>query len=202
MKAIVLATNNKGKIREFAQLLKPLGLEVKPLSDYPEIGEIVEDGKTFLDNALIKARTVSAKTGLVAVADDSGLEVDHLNGAPGVYSARFAGDGHDDHANNDKLLHELKGVPDEKRTARYRCVMAAVAPNGEEIHTEGSYEGRIAYEYKGEGGFGYDVIFIDPELDKHVAEISAEVKHSRSHRGKAIRRMLEIWPDFWAKATK
>ncbi|WP_147819967.1 XTP/dITP diphosphatase [Salidesulfovibrio onnuriiensis] len=202
MDTIVLATNNKGKIREFAELLKPLGVEVKPLSDFPEIGDIVEDGETFRDNALIKARTVCKATGLVAVADDSGLEVDHLGGAPGVYSARFAGDGHDDHANNEKLLKELDGVPDEKRTARYRCIMAAVAPNGEEITTEGSYEGRIGYEYRGEGGFGYDVIFVDPELGRHVAEISAELKHSRSHRGKAIRRMLEIWPGFWEKARK
>ncbi len=201
MDTIVLATNNKGKIREFAELLKPLGVEVKPLSDYPEIGEIVEDGETFRDNALIKARTVCKATGLVAVADDSGLEVDYLNGAPGVYSARFAGDGHDDHANNEKLLRELRNVPDEKRTARYRCVMAAVAPNGVEITTDGSYEGRIGYEYRGDGGFGYDVIFVDPELDKHVAEIPPEVKHARSHRGKAIRKMLELWPDFWKKAN-
>lgn len=202
MDTIVLATNNKGKIKEFADLLKPLGVNVKPLSDYPEIGEIIEDGETFRDNALIKARTVCQATGLVAVADDSGLEVDYLDGAPGVCSARFAGDGHDDHANNEKLLKELDGVPDEKRTARYRCVMAAVAPNGEEMTTDGAYEGRIGYEYRGDGGFGYDVIFIDPELDKHVAEIPAEVKHARSHRGRAIAKMLEVWPDFWAKANK
>lgn len=200
MDTIVLASNNKGKIREFADLLRPLGLEVKPLSDFPQIGDIVEDGETFLDNALIKARTVCKATGLVAVADDSGIEVDHLDGRPGVYSARFAGDGHDDHANNEKLLAELKGVPDEKRTARYRCVMAAVAPNGVEMHTEGSYEGRIGHEYRGNGGFGYDVIFVDPELGCHVAEISAEKKHSRSHRGKAIRRMLDKWEEFWSKA--
>lgn len=197
---IVLATNNKGKIKEFSDLLTPLGVVVKPLSDFPEIGDIVEDGKTFQDNALIKARTVCAATGLVAVADDSGLEVDYLDGAPGVYSARFAGGGHDDHANNEKMLRKLAGVPDEKRTARYRCAMAAVAPNGTEITTDGSYEGRIGYEYKGTGGFGYDVIFVDPELEKHVAEIPAEVKHSRSHRGKAIQKMLKLWPDFWSRA--
>lgn len=200
MTAIVLATNNAGKIKEFAQLLKPLGLEVKPLSDFPEIGEIVEDGKTFLDNALIKARTVSAKTGLVAVADDSGLEVDYLDGRPGVYSARFAGEGHDDQANNEKMLRELQGVPDEKRTARYRCVMAAVAPNGQEIHTQGSYEGSIAHDYKGNGGFGYDVIFIDPDLNRHVAELNPQEKHARSHRGKAMQELIKIWPEFWAAA--
>ncbi|WP_018124372.1 XTP/dITP diphosphatase [Desulfovibrio oxyclinae] len=200
MDAIVLATRNKGKIREFNILLQLFGLTVRSLDEFPEIGEIPETGDTFLENALIKAREVAKATGLVAVADDSGIEVDALNGAPGVYSARFAGPECDDHANNEKLLAELKDVPDEKRTARYRCVMAAVAPNGAETTTDGSYEGHIAHEYKGSGGFGYDVIFIDPESGLHAAELTPEQKHSRSHRGEAITKLLEAWPDFWEKA--
>jgi len=200
MDAIVLATRNKGKIREFNILLQPFGLTVRSLDEFPEIGEIPETGDTFLENALIKAREVAKATGLVAVADDSGIEVDALNGAPGVYSARFAGPECDDHANNEKLLAELKDVPDEKRTARYRCVMAAVAPNGAETTTDGSYEGHIAHGYKGSGGFGYDVIFIDPESGLHAAELTPEQKHSRSHRGEAITELLEVWPDFWEKA--
>lgn len=201
MDAIVLATRNKGKIREFNILLEPFGLTVRSLDEFPEIGEIPETGETFVENAFIKARAVAEATGLVAVADDSGIEVDALNGAPGVYSARFAGSECDDHANNEKLLAELKGVPDEKRTARYRCVMAAAAPNGAEISTDGAYEGRIAHEYKGDGGFGYDVIFLDTELGRHAAELSPEEKHARSHRGEAIRKLLEVWPDFWSRAN-
>ncbi|GAB7021462.1 XTP/dITP diphosphatase [Salidesulfovibrio brasiliensis] len=201
MDAIVLATRNKGKIREFNILLEPFGLTVRSLDEFPEIGDIPETGETFVENAFIKARAVAEATGLVAVADDSGIEVDHLGGAPGVYSARFAGPECDDHANNEKLLAELKGVPDEKRTARYHCVMAAAAPNGAETYTEGAYEGRIAHEYKGDGGFGYDVIFLDTELGRHAAELSPDEKHARSHRGEAIRKLLDVWPDFWAKAT-
>jgi XTP/dITP diphosphohydrolase len=200
MDAIVLATNNKGKIRELSVLLEPFGVQVKSLSEYPEIGEIPETGETFLENAMIKARTVAEATGLVAVADDSGIEVDALDGRPGVHSARYAGEACDDHANNEKMLAELKGVPDEKRTGRYRCVMVAVAPNGESINADGAYEIQVAHGYKGRGGFGYDVIVLDPEMGCHVAELDPEVKNGRSHRGKAMRKLLNLWPDFWSKA--
>lgn len=202
MNTIVLATNNKGKIRELSVMLEPFGLTVKPLSDFPEIGDIPETGDTFKENAFIKARTVAEKTGLVAVADDSGIEVDALDGRPGVYSARYAGEQCDDHANNEKMLAEMQGVPDHERTGRYRCVMAASAPNGSEIHTDGAYEILVAHGYKGDGGFGYDVIVTDPELGCHVAELDNAVKNKRSHRGKAMGKLLELWPAFWEKAQQ
>jgi XTP/dITP diphosphohydrolase len=202
MNTIVLATNNKGKIRELSVMLEPFGLTVKPLSDFPEIGEIPETGDTFKENAFIKARTVAEKTGLVAVADDSGIEIDALDLRPGVYSARYAGEQCDDHANNEKMLAEMKNVPEEKRTGRYRCVMAASAPNGTEIDTDGAYEIIVAHDYKGDGGFGYDVIVTDPDLECHVAELDSEVKNKRSHRGKAMKKLLELWPSFWENAQK
>jgi len=202
MNTIVLATNNKGKIRELSVMLEPFGLTVKPLSDFPEIGEIPETGDTFKENAFIKARTVAEMTGLVTVADDSGIEIDALDLRPGVYSARYAGEQCDDHANNEKMLAEMKDVPEEKRTGRYRCVMAASAPNGTEIDTNGAYEIIVAHGYKGEGGFGYDVIVTDPELGCHVAELDSEVKNKRSHRGKAMKKLLELWPSFWENAQK
>lgn len=202
VEAIVLATGNKGKIRELSVMLEPFGVRVRSLSEFPEIGEIPETGETFLENALIKARTVAGATGLVAVADDSGIEVDALDGRPGVYSARYAGEACDDRANNEKMLAELRGVPDEKRTGRYRCVMVAVAPSGERIDADGSYEIRVGHGYKGSGGFGYDVIVVDPDLGCHVAELDPEVKNRRSHRGKAMRGLLAKWPDFWARVGK
>jgi len=200
MDTIVLATNNKGKIKELSAMLEPFGVTVKSLSEFPEIGEIPETGDTFKENAFIKARTVAKITGLVAVADDSGIEIDALDGRPGVYSARYAGEDCDDHANNEKMLAEMKDVPEEKRAGRYRCVMAASAPNGSEIDTDGAYEIQVGHEYKGDGGFGYDVIVIDPELGCHVAELDSEVKNKRSHRGKAMQKLLKLWPDFWDKA--
>ncbi|MCJ2165713.1 MULTISPECIES: RdgB/HAM1 family non-canonical purine NTP pyrophosphatase [unclassified Pseudodesulfovibrio] len=199
MDTIVLATNNKGKIRELSVMLEPFGLQVKSLAEFPEIGDIPETGDTFLENAFIKARAVSKITGLVAVADDSGIEIDALGGRPGVYSARYAGEACDDHANNEKMLAEMQDVPDGKRTGRYRCVMAASAPNGTEINTDGAYEILVGRGYKGKGGFGYDVIVIDPELGCHVAELDSEVKNRRSHRGKAMHKLLAQWPDFWRK---
>ena len=202
MDTIVLATNNKGKIKELSVMLEPFGLTVKPLSDFPEIGEIPETGDTFKENAFIKARTAAKMTGLVAVADDSGIEVDALDGRPGVYSARYAGEDCDDHANNEKMLAEMERVPEEKRTGRYRCVMAAYAPNGTEIDTNGTYDIVIGHGYKGDGGFGYDVIAIDPEFGCHVAELDSEVKNKRSHRGKAMQKLLKLWPDFWEQAQK
>ena len=200
MDTIVLATNNKGKIKELSVMLEPFGVTVKSLSEFPEIGEIPETGDTFLENAFIKARTVAKITGLVTVADDSGIEIDALDGRPGVYSARYAGEQCNDHDNNEKMLEEMKDVPDGKRTGRYRCVMAAVAPNGQEISTDGAYEVVVGHGYKGAGGFGYDVIVIDPELGCHVAELDPAVKNTRSHRGKAMTKMLELWPDFWGKS--
>mgnify|MGYP006285067971 FL=1 len=198
---IVLATRNKGKVTELSGKLQEYGLEVKGLDDFPEVPEIVEDGATFHENSLKKAREVAEITGLVAVADDSGLEVDALGGAPGVHSARYAGVDADDAANNGKLLRELSGVPVERRTARFKCVMTACSPQGETLVTEGAWEGRIAMQPRGEHGFGYDPLFYDPEADMTAAQMDRETKHRRSHRGKALARLIEQWSEFWRRAV-
>ena len=184
---VVVATANAGKLREFQDLL---GADWALVAQ-GELGiqSVEETGETFLDNALLKARHASAVSGLPAIADDSGLEVDALGGAPGIYSARYAGADGDDEANNEKLLTALEGVSPDRRTARYRCVIALVrsADDAEPLVADGSWEGRIAGARRGSGGFGYDPLFLDPETGLHAAELSSAEKHARSHRGKAIR---------------
>lgn len=202
MQTVVLATSNKGKLAEFNELFKDFGLEIKGLDQFPEIGEIPEPGETFLENAIIKAQTVANLTGLVAVADDSGLEVDALGGAPGVYSARYSGEEATPAKNNDKLLKELDGVEEDKRTARFVCVMVAATPDNIRIQSRGEWDGRIAFELSGAQGFGYDPLFFDPELDCVAAKMSRETKNARSHRGKALRALMEQWPDFQKKISK
>lgn len=198
--AIVLATRNKGKIREFAQLLAPFGLTVLSLDDFPHLPEIEETGGTFAENALLKACGVSRGTGLVAVADDSGLEVDALGKAPGVYSARYSeapGLPATDERNVKKLLAALDGVPPERRQGRFRCCMAACAPSGQHLLAEGAWEGVMAESPAGSNGFGYDPIFFDKELGRTAAQMSREEKNSRSHRARAVAALLEQWPAFW-----
>ncbi|MBI9112636.1 XTP/dITP diphosphatase [Maridesulfovibrio ferrireducens] len=199
MKTVVLATSNKGKIAEFKELLKDFELEVKGLDEYPEIGEIPEPGETFLENAIIKAQTVANITGFIAVADDSGLEVDALDGRPGVYSARYSGEDATPAKNNSKLLDELKGVEEAKRTARFVCVMVAATPDNIRIQSRGEWNGRIAFELSGDEGFGYDPLFFDPELGCVAAKMTRETKNSRSHRGKALRALMAQWPEFQKK---
>ena len=194
---IVLATRNQGKIAELAELLKGTGLTVLGLDAFPGAPEVEETGETFADNALLKARAIAAFTGKTAVADDSGLVVDALSGEPGVRSARYAGENATDAANNARLLRELADVPPEKRAARFVCVMAAVSPRGEEMVVRGEWEGRVADEARGEGGFGYDPLFVDPADGRHAAELPREEKNRRSHRGAAMRALLSCWPDFW-----
>lgn len=193
---VVLATRNQGKVAELAHVLEGFGLDVRGLDAYPQVGEIAETGATFEENARIKARAVCAATGLVAVADDSGLAVDALDGAPGVYSARYAGPGASDEDNWRKLLRELESVPPEQRGARFVCVMVAAAPDGREISARGEWEGRVTREPRGEGGFGYDPVFHDPDLGRTAAQLSREEKHARSHRGKALQELLRAWPGF------
>lgn len=203
---IVLATRNRGKIAELSAMLADTGLTVRGLDDFPQVGEIEETGTTFEENALLKARAVAQATGLVAVADDSGLSVDALNGAPGVYSARYSDDSPHlpgetrDQRNNAKLLGALAGVPHEKRTARFMCVMAAAAPNGHTATARGSWEGHIATAARGSNGFGYDPLFIDSDSGLHSAELPPEQKNARSHRGKALAALMRIWPEFWQQA--
>lgn len=188
---MVLATGNEGKRRELEALL---GADWQLVSQGAlGVDAIEETGTTFLDNALLKARHASAATGLPAIADDSGLEVDALDGAPGVYSARYAGAEADDAANNAKLLAALADVPAARRGARFRCVMVFVRgpDDPEPLVADCSWEGRIATEARGTGGFGYDPLFIDPDSGRHSAELAARQKNSRSHRGQAARALRD-----------
>jgi XTP/dITP diphosphohydrolase len=191
LKKIVLASRNPGKIREIQAMLADLGISLFSLKDYPEIPEIVEDGKSFLENALKKGRTVAEATGEVVLADDSGLEVDALEGAPGIYSARYAGNDADDQQNNRKLLHDLKGIPTPNRGATFRCVLVLYPPDGRYEAFEGHWEGRIAEVPAGKGGFGYDPLFFLPGEWMTVAQISPEVKNRLSHRAQAFAKLKE-----------
>ena len=196
---IVLATRNQGKVQELAALLLPFKVTVLGLESFPHIGEIEESGTTFMENALLKASIVSRESGLVAVADDSGLCVDFLGGAPGVYSAHYSaalGIPATDQGNVQKLLDALANVPQTARTGRFCCCMAACAPNGENITAEAAWEGLIALTPTGNGGFGYDPVFFDPVLGKTAAEMSPEEKNRQSHRGKAVAALLDKWTSF------
>jgi XTP/dITP diphosphohydrolase len=187
---LVVATRNTGKLRELGALLVPLGWEPISLDEAGVRDEVDEDQPSFRGNAEKKARAALARTGLTALADDSGLEVDALGGAPGVRSARFAGPGHDDAANNTRLLHELSDVPDDLRTARFRCALCWLEPGGRRLLVEGVCEGRIALAPRGQGGFGYDPLFLVEESGyegtRTMAELTAEEKNRISHRAHAI----------------
>jgi len=159
------------------------------MNDYPEAPEVIEDGDTFLKNALKKARTISEYTGLATIADDSGLVVDYLEGRPGVYSSRYSGPNATDETNIDKLLQDLERVPKEKRKAAFKCVLVMYDPQGEYKSFEGSLEGSIGFEPKGSEGFGYDPVFIVPEYNKTVAELDPKIKNKISHRGKAFEKL-------------
>ena len=196
---VVLATRNNGKIAELRALLAGLGPQVVGLAEFPDIGEIPETGTTFLENARIKARAVCQATGLVSLADDSGLCVDALDGAPGVYSARYSGEDATDAANNAKLLAALADVPEARRTCRFVSVVVAVAPDGRELTAEGVWEGRVTTSPAGQGGFGYDPLFFDPTAGLTAAELSPEAKNARSHRGKALANLVKNWAGFWEK---
>ncbi len=189
---IVLASNNQGKLRELGELLADHHIEVVPQRAF-DIPDAVEDGLSFVENAIIKARHAAAHSGLPAIADDSGLEVDALDGEPGIHSARYAGEHGDDAANNRRLLEALADVPDEARTARFQCVMVFMrhphdpAP----VIAQGSWEGRILREPQGDNGFGYDPLFWVPGENATAAQLPAEVKNAQSHRGKALRQLLK-----------
>ena len=172
-------------------MLAGTGIELLSLLDYPSIPEIEEDGSTFLENALKKAKTVADSTGEAALADDSGIEIDFLGGRPGIYSARYSGPGATDEKNNRKVLSELEGLPLEKRTAAFRCVLVLYCPDGKYKVFEGSWKGLIGYEPRGSLGFGYDPIFIDPKVKKTAAELAPEIKNRLSHRAQAFRKLKE-----------
>jgi XTP/dITP diphosphohydrolase len=186
---LVLASKNEGKIREIKNALVIPSLTYKSLNDFTGLPEIIEDGSSFLENALKKAETISKALNLAVLADDSGLEVDFLQGAPGIYSARFAGDQATDSQNNEKLLGLLMGVPEAKRTARFVCALVLCLPSGAWFQAEGICEGRIAQSPEGDQGFGYDPVFYLPEFQKTMAGLPIEVKNSISHRAKALGNM-------------
>jgi len=188
---VVLASGNKGKVREIGALLADLDFEVVPQSDF-DIIEAEESGLTFVENAIIKARHAAELTGLPAIADDSGLEVDALNGAPGIYSSRFAGTNASDQDNLEKLLADLKEIPEVKRTARFQCLIVYMkhAADPTPIICQGSWEGRILFESHGTNGFGYDPVFYVPSHNCASAELPPEVKNRLSHRGQALQELL------------
>ena len=190
MNKLVLATGNQKKVKELAAMLADMKIQVIPQSEFA-VSDADETGTTFVENAIIKARHAARITGLPAVADDSGLEVDALNGEPGVYSARYMGEDTSYRIKNQSLVDRLEGVPVEKRTARFVCVIAAAFPDGTVCTTKGTIEGKIGYEERGENGFGYDPIFYLPDMSRTTAELSPEEKNAVSHRGKALAAMKE-----------
>jgi XTP/dITP diphosphohydrolase len=195
---LLLASGNPGKLRELRAILEGLPVELVGLAEAGagEPPAVAETGATFLDNALLKARAYAAWSGLAAVADDSGLEVDALGGAPGVRSARYAGQGASDRANLDKLLAELDGVPPERRTARFRCAAVLVDPRLGEWDAEGTWEGRLLAAPRGSGGFGYDPVFVPDGWDRTSAEVDQATKDAASHRGRAFRALrpaIQAW---------
>ncbi len=196
---IVFATGNKNKMIEIREILGSLGIEILSMKEAGVSGDIVEDGSSFAENSMIKARAVAKELSekedaveSIVLADDSGLEVDYLGGEPGIYSARYMGEDTSYTIKNNNIIERLEGVPDEKRTARFVCAISAVLPDGRELSSYGTIEGRIGYEIAGSNGFGYDPIFYLPEYGKTSAEISPEEKNAISHRGKALREMEKL----------
>lgn len=186
---IIFATGNEGKMKEIRMILADLGMEVLSLKEAGIHADIIEDGTTFEENAIIKAKEIAKLTNQIVLADDSGLEVDYLNKEPGIYSARYMGEDTSYRIKNKSLVDRLENVPDEKRTARFVCAIAAAFPDGTILTTRGTIEGRIGYEEQGENGFGYDPIFYIPEYDCTCAQLPSELKNEVSHRGRALREM-------------
>ena len=189
MNKIILASNNNGKIKEFREIFKEMDIELVPMKEAGIDVDIEENGETFEENSLIKARTVCKLSGCITIADDSGLEVDYLGGQPGVYSARFMGHDTSYDIKNKAIIDKLKGVSGKDRSARFVAVIAAVFPDGRELVTRGTMEGIIGQEPLGENGFGYDPILFLPEYNKSSAELAPEEKNKISHRGKALEKM-------------
>lgn len=191
MKKIIFATGNKDKMREIREILSDCDVDIQSMKEAGINVDIVEDGKTFEENALIKAKAVAEHTDAIVLADDSGLEIDYLNKEPGVYSARYMGEDTSYDIKNQNLIDRLDGVPKEKRTARFVCAIAAVLPDGENLIARQTMEGYIGWEIEGKNGFGYDPIFYVSDLNCSTAELSPEEKNARSHRGNALRAMRE-----------
>ena len=193
---VVIATRNSGKLREIRAILSPLGLKILSLRDFPEVPEIIEDGQTFEENAVKKAAVVSRQTGRMAIADDSGLAVDALQGRPGVFSSRYAGEKATDAQRYQKLLKEMAGTPQGKRGAAFICAMAVASPKGKVEMVKGECRGEIAFAPKGSHGFGYDPVFYLPERGKTMAELEPDVKNRISHRAQALEKLKQVLPNF------
>lgn len=187
-----MATRNSGKVLELKKLLEDLPVDLCTLHDFKQLPEVKETGRTFRENAALKAVTAARAAGMMALADDSGLVVDALDGQPGVFSARFAGEPPDDYRNNCRLLELLKDVPPSRRTARFVCAIVIAAPDGKQYMSEGACEGLVLDSFRGTGGFGYDPLFYIPELQKTYAELTLEEKNLISHRGKALSQAVKI----------
>ncbi|MEH7343703.1 XTP/dITP diphosphatase [Bacillus sp. JJ1532] len=194
MQEVIIATKNAGKAKEFERMFMPLGYKVKTLIDYPEIDDIEETGSTFEENAILKAESVSKALNKIVIADDSGLSIDALNGRPGIYSARYAGEEKSDEANMAKVLDELNDIPDKDRQARFYCALAVAVPGLETFTVSGTCEGLILREKRGSNGFGYDPIFFVVDNEKAMAELKPEEKAEISHRAQALRKLESKLP--------
>lgn len=192
MKEVIIATKNPGKAKEFEYIFARRGIAVRTLLDHPEIPEVEETGTTFEENAVLKAETISKALNKMVIGDDSGLMVDALEGRPGIYSARYAGEPKNDQNNTNKLLSKLTGIPEENRTARFYCALAVAIPGKETFTVSGNVEGRILEEQRGTNGFGYDPVFYVPEKGLAMAELSADVKNQISHRANALKKLDDL----------
>lgn len=195
MQTIIIATKNPGKAREYAEMFSPLGFKIKTLADFPPL-TINENGQSFEENATIKVQAVVDKFGIAAIADDSGLCVDALNGAPGIHSARYAGD-HDDAANRAKLLSALADVPDSQRAAHFHTTIVGLKPNGEKLVANGRVDGHILHREIGHNGFGYDPIFFADQVQQSMASLTDDEKNAISHRGNALRQFMQGFNEWW-----
>lgn len=196
MTKVILASGNKGKIAEFRSMFEPFGATIVPLNELPDPIDVEETGDTFEENARLKAETIANRYNMLTVADDSGLAIDALEGRPGVYSARYAGEAKDDQKNIDKVMEELKSVSSDERTARFYCVIAVAYPGRETQYVVGTCDGLIAESRSGEGGFGYDPIFYLPNYKQTMAEIGNSEKNKISHRAVAMQKLKEHWQEW------
>jgi XTP/dITP diphosphohydrolase len=202
MKEVIIATKNPGKAKEFEHIFSSRGIKVRTLLDFPEIPDVDETGSTFEENAILKADAVAQALGKMVIGDDSGLIVDALEGRPGIYSARYAGEPKNDENNTDKVLSELKGLPEEKRSARFYCALAVAIPGQETMTVSGTCEGRILEERRGSNGFGYDPVFYVPEKGLAMAELSSDEKNKISHRANALKKLDVVLDSILERAKK
>jgi XTP/dITP diphosphohydrolase len=202
LQSVIIATKNAGKAKDFERILRPYGVEVKTLLDFPNIEDVEETGKTFEENAILKAETISKKLNKMVIADDSGIIVDALDGRPGVYSARYAGEDKNDEANNQKVLEEMAEVEEKDRSARFYCAIALAIPDNPSVIVNGICEGSILFERRGTNGFGYDPIFLVASLKKSMAELTPEEKNQISHRAHAMKKIEDQLTEFFGKGTE